>query len=75
MKFDDFTGRVQHKAKLATTDEAIAAIRATLETLAEHTAGDEVENLAAQLSEKKLAGFCVGNISCSVFHWLTFLTG
>ncbi len=49
MKFDDFTGKVQHKAQLATTDEAIAAIRATLETLAERTAGDEAQNLAAQL--------------------------
>jgi len=52
MKFDDFTGKVQHKAKLATTDEALAAIRATLETLAERTAGDEAENLAAQLPEE-----------------------
>ena len=51
MKFDDFTGKVQHKAKLATTDEALAAIRATLKTLAERTAGDEAENLAAQLPE------------------------
>ena len=49
MKFDEFTGKVQHKAKLASTDEAIAAIRATLETLAQRTAGDEAQNLAAQL--------------------------
>ncbi|MFW5713480.1 MAG: DUF2267 domain-containing protein [Brevefilum sp.] len=49
MKFDEFTGKVQHKARLATTDEALAAIRATLETLAERTAGDQAENLAAQL--------------------------
>ena len=52
MNFDDFTGKVQSKAKLATTDEAIAAIRATLETLAERTAGDEAQNLAAQLPEE-----------------------
>ena len=52
MKFDDFTGKVQSKVKLATTDEAIAAIRATLETLAERTAGDEAQNLAAQLPEE-----------------------
>ena len=52
MKFDDFTGKVQNKAKLATTDEALTAIRATLETLAERTAGDEAENLAAQLPEE-----------------------
>lgn len=52
MKFAEFTGKVQHKAKLATTGEAIAAIRATLETLAERTAGAEAENLAAQLPEE-----------------------
>ena len=49
MKFDEFTGKVQHKAQLASTDEALAAIRATLETLSERTAGDEAQNLAAQL--------------------------
>ena len=49
MKFDDFTGKVQHKAKLASTDEALAAIRATLETLAARIAGNEAQNLAAQL--------------------------
>ena len=52
MKFDDFTGKVQHKAKLASTDEALKAIRATLETLAERTAGDEAKNLAAQLPDE-----------------------
>ena len=52
MKFDEFTGKVQHKAKLATTDEALGAIRATLETLAERTAGDEAKNLAAQLPQE-----------------------
>jgi len=52
MKFDDFTGKVQNKAKLATKDEALSAIRATLETLAERTAGDEAKNLAAQLPEE-----------------------
>jgi uncharacterized protein (DUF2267 family) len=52
MNFDDFTGKVQHKAKLASTDEALKAIRATLETLAERTAGDEAKNLAAQLPEE-----------------------
>ncbi len=52
MNFDEFTGKVQNKAKLATTGEALAAIRATLETLAERTAGDEAENLAAQLPEE-----------------------
>ncbi len=49
MNFDEFTGKVQNKAKLASTDEALTAIRATLETLAERTAGEEAQNLAAQL--------------------------
>lgn len=52
MQFDEFTGKVQNKAKLATTGEALKAIRATLETLAERTAGKEAENLAAQLPEE-----------------------
>lgn len=62
MKFDDFTEKVQHKAKQTTTGEAIAAIRATLETLAERTAGDEAENLAAQLPER----------NWRVFAWETY---
>ena len=52
MKFDEFTGKVQNKAKLATTDEALGAIRATLEILAERTAVDEAKNLAAQLPQE-----------------------
>lgn len=52
MQFDEFTGKVQNKAKLATTGEALKAIRATLETLAERTAGEEADNLAAQLPEE-----------------------
>ena len=52
MQFDEFTGKVQHKAKLATTGEALAATRATLETLAERVAGDEPKNLAAQLPQE-----------------------
>jgi uncharacterized protein (DUF2267 family) len=52
MKFNEFTGKVQHQAKLSSTDEAIKAIRATLETLAERTAGDEAQNLAAQLPDE-----------------------
>jgi len=49
MNFDDFTEKVQNKAKLASTKEELAAIRATLKTLAERTAGKEAQNLAAQL--------------------------
>lgn len=52
MKFDEFTGKVQHKANLASTDEALAAIRATLQTLSERLAAQEPQNLAAQLPEE-----------------------
>ncbi len=52
MQFDQFVGKVQHQAKLSGTDEALRAIQATLETLAERTAGKEAHNLAAQLPEE-----------------------
>ncbi len=52
MKFDEFAGKVQHKAKLASTDEALAVIRATLQTLSERLAGQEPQNLAAQLPDE-----------------------
>jgi len=71
MKFDEFTGKVQNKAKLATTDEALAAIRATLETLAERTAGDEAGNLAAQLPEE-IGRFLRGKHSVQRFSLADF---
>jgi uncharacterized protein (DUF2267 family) len=52
MNYDEFTGNVQNRARLASTDEAIKAIRATLETLAERLHGGEAQNLAAQLPEE-----------------------
>ena len=49
MQYDEFVGQVQHRARLASSGEAIRAIRATLETLAERLYGGEANDLAAQL--------------------------
>ncbi len=49
MKYDEFVGRVQQRAHLASNAEAIGAIRATLQTLAERLAGGEANDLASQL--------------------------
>ncbi|MDN3509816.1 MAG: DUF2267 domain-containing protein [Candidatus Jettenia sp.] len=49
MNYDEFTGQVQSRARLASTDEAIRAIRATLETLGERLFGNEADDLASQL--------------------------
>jgi len=52
MQYDEFIGQVQHRAQLASSGEAVAATRATLETLAERLAGGATENLAAQLPQE-----------------------
>ncbi len=49
MDFDQFMGDVQHRARMATTGEAVRATYATLRTMGERLYGDEAENLAAQL--------------------------
>ncbi len=49
MKYDEFLGQVQHRARLGSHAEAERATRATLETLAERLAGGEARDLAAQL--------------------------
>ncbi len=52
MKFDQFVGQVQHRARMSSSGEGVAAIRATLETLGEHLFGGEADNLAAQLPQE-----------------------
>ena len=52
MKFDDFVGRVHNRAQMASTGEAVGAIRATLQTLGERLYGGEADDLAAQLPEE-----------------------
>ncbi len=49
MNYDEFVGRVQHRARLATSGEAVRAIHATFETLGARLHGNEAQNLAAQL--------------------------
>jgi len=52
MQYDDFVGTVQHRAKLASSGEAVRAIHAVLETLGERLYGGAPENLAAQLPQE-----------------------
>ena len=49
MRYDEFLGHVQHRARLGSRGEAERATRATLETLAERLVGGETHDLAAQL--------------------------
>jgi uncharacterized protein (DUF2267 family) len=49
MKYNEFLGEVQHRARLSTTEQAVSAVRATLTTLGQRLAGGEAKNLAAQL--------------------------
>lgn len=52
MQYDQFIGQVQHRARLASSGEAVRATRATLEVLAQRLYGGESSNLAAQLPEE-----------------------
>jgi len=52
MQYDEFVGRVQNRTQMASTEEAVRAIRATLQTLSERLAGDEADDLAAQLPQE-----------------------
>ena len=52
MQTDEFTRRVQERARLAAGDEALKIIAATLETLAERLPRNERTDLAAQLPEQ-----------------------
>jgi uncharacterized protein (DUF2267 family) len=49
MKFDQFVGEVQSRARLGSMGEAVGAIRATLETLGERITAYESKDLASQL--------------------------
>jgi len=49
MQYDEFIGQVQHRARLASSGEAVHAIHAVLQTLGERLYGKEADNLAAQL--------------------------
>jgi len=49
MHYDEFIGRVQNRARLGTSGEAVRATRATLEVLGQRLFGGEAKDLAAQL--------------------------
>lgn len=49
MQYDEFVGQVQARARLGSTGNAVAAIRATLQTLSERLFGGAASNLGAQL--------------------------
>lgn len=52
MQYDQFIGEVQNRARLASQGEAVRAVEATLQTLAERLTGGEVKDLAAQLPQE-----------------------
>lgn len=52
MKFDEFVGNVQNRGRMASSGEAVTAIRATLKTLGQRLHGGAAENLAAQLPKE-----------------------
>ncbi|MEZ4599527.1 MAG: DUF2267 domain-containing protein [Syntrophotaleaceae bacterium] len=52
MQYEHFIGQVQRRARVASDGEAVKAIRATLETLAQRIQKEEAEDLAVQLPEE-----------------------
>ena len=49
MKYGDFIGKVQNRARLGTQGETVRATRATLEVLGKRLYGGEAKDLATQL--------------------------
>lgn len=60
MKFHEFIGKVQNRARLGTSGEAASATRATLEVLGQRLFGGEAKHLAAQLPEE-IGAYLEGN--------------
>ena len=52
MKYEEFIAQVRRRARLATSEEAEKATKATLETLAGRLQGNEAAQLAAQLPQE-----------------------
>lgn len=52
MQYQDFVAQVRKRAKMDTQDEAVRAIKATFETLAERLFGNEAEHIASQLPQE-----------------------
>ncbi len=51
LDYDEFPAEVRRDAELPGRDDAVRAIRAVLETLAERVSGDEVRDLARHRPE------------------------
>lgn len=62
MNYDRFIGLVQNRAQLGSMGEAVAATRATLETLAERIDPHEAHDLASQLPSE-IGAYLEGNLS------------
>lgn len=52
MKYHDFIGKVQSKGRMPDQSTAVAATRATLETLGERILAGQARNLAAELPQE-----------------------
>jgi uncharacterized protein (DUF2267 family) len=52
MRYERFIKEVKRRAHLSSQSDAVAAVRATLMTLAERLTADECEDLAAQLTHE-----------------------
>jgi uncharacterized protein (DUF2267 family) len=62
MKFHEFMGQVQSRAKLANTEDAIKVTKATLQTLGERLHGGEPKDLASQLP-REIGVFLQGDVN------------
>ena len=71
MNYDEFIGQVQHRARLATREEAVRAIRATLSTFARRLYGGEPKDIASQLPTE-IAIFMKGGGEGERFHLREF---
>jgi len=61
MTYDEFVGQVQQRARLKSLGDAVTAIHATLETLAERLTDDEARDLASQLP-REIAVYILGSV-------------
>ncbi len=52
MNYHEFLGAVQHRCEMATTQQAVSATRATLETLAARITEGQATDMAAQLPQE-----------------------
>jgi uncharacterized protein (DUF2267 family) len=61
MEFHEFLGQVQRRARLSSQEEALKAVKATLETLSERLFSNEAKHVASQLPEELAVCMMDGN--------------